>query len=414
MARIYNSFEFTGTLGLPREERFHQINESASGWEGHRLNFAVQESKNNGVFVELFGGFNKAKANKVFSFSKGTESTKGAAMEIDWDDRLKDETVQMVADFKKIVIDFTTDPDIKKEIYNLRGDIRKLEYMDELTEEDQNKLSELYSKLKEVATDRYEFISEYDAVIFLANSLNEYKSNKFRVRGNIDYNYHKGNTYRKFKPTHIEIVNSEEVSKLRATIDLFFAKGAVDDKDFNKDKIVHIDTYAIGYDNVSKKDQFFPQPVIINASKLDLNNELHTSRLEFLKKQFEVKGKKVNHLVWEVAVFRGADVVEFTEKDLTPQQKQMVELGLNKLDDFKPKGGILGESVEENRLIKPLYLEFDKYNDFREGSLESEYEVDDLSYVVTEPKEKTKEKYDEVEIEEEVKVELDDMEALFS
>ncbi|MFS0657493.1 hypothetical protein AB1L07_02545 [Niallia alba] len=382
MARLYNTFEFIGELNIPKnEDKFHDVKLSDSGWEGHRLNFAVQESKTNGVFVEMYGGFSKAKQNKVYSFSKGTESENGTKLEIPWEDRLRKETVDMVADFKKIVIDFTTDSKLKEEINSIRYDIRNLEYKESLSGEEHIKLMDLHTKLTEKAPDRHEFIHEYDAVVFFAENVGKYKDNKFRVTGNVEYQEHKGRFFRKFRPTTLEIVPSDTPSKLRATMDLFFTKDAIDDKDFDKEKKVYIEAYVLSYDSNAKKDMFFPQQVVINAGKIDFNNDMHVKRFNFLKNKFAVKGKGVFHLPWEVNVFRGADRVEFTEKDLTPAQREAIEFGLGKLDDYAPKGGVLGETTEENRLVKPLLKTFDNVNNFIDGAVESSYDVDDLAYV---------------------------------
>lgn len=379
MARLYNNFEFVGNLFI-NKDKFLDVNESASGWMGHRLNFAVQESKTNSVFVEMYGGYSKSKVYPVMTFGKGTENVKGEKLEIPWEDRLNPEAIDMVADFKKFVVDLTTDNEVKEVINKLRYEIRILEYKDELNPTETEKLKELKADLKVAATNRHEFIHEYDAVMFLSENLEEYKNHKFKLTGNVDYNYHKGNFYRKFKPTSIEIVDNEEPNRLRATMDIFFTKDAVDAKDFKKDKKVYIDGYVLSYDSNAKKDVFFPQQVVINAQKLDLENETHVKRFEFLKNKFTVTGKEVYHLPWLVNVFRGADRVEFSEKDLTASQREAVEFGLNKVSDFAPKGGVLGETTEENRLIKPLLQEFDKMNDFRDGAVASSYDKEELDY----------------------------------
>jgi len=416
MARLYNSFEFIGNLHIPKNtDKFHEVNTSESGWEGHRLNFAVQESKTNSVFVELYGGFSKAKQNKVFSFSKGTENENGSKLEIPWEDRLKDETIDLVADFKKYVVDLTTDTSLKEEINKLRYEIRSLEYKDELTDIEKEKLKQIKSELKEKATDRHEFIHEYDLVVFLASKLEDYKNHKFKLTGNIDYQAHNGRFFRKFKPTLIEIVDNEERNKLRATIDIFFTKDSLDDKDFEKEKKVYINGYVLSYDGKAKKDMFFPQQVVINAQKLDFENKTHVKRLEFFKKKFDVKGKSVYHLPWEVNVFRGADKVEFTEKDLTTAQREAVEFGLNKVEDFAPKGGMLGETTDENRLVKPLLQKFDDANNFSDGSVESSYDADELIYVATTPENKSNDNPKKEETaKEDTPPKLDDLDELFS
>jgi len=382
MARLYNTFEFIGNLFIPRnKDKFHEVNTYDSGWEGHRLNFAVQESKTNSVFVEMYGGLSKSKVNKVYSFSKGTENNPGGRIEIPWDERLNEDTVDMVADFRKIIVDFTDDPEVKEKVEELRYKIRSIEYQDEKSNDDLEKLKSLKAELKELAPDRHEFIHNFDAINFLSEKLEEYKQKKFRVTGSVDYSESKGRFFRKFMIESIEIVPNDTKNQLRATFDIFFTKDAIDDKDFKKEKKVYVDGYVIGYDSKAKKDQFFPQQFVLNAQKLDFENEQHVKRFEFLKNKFDVKGKFAYHLQWIVNIFRGADTVEFTEKDLTPAQKEAIEFGFNTLDDFKPKGGMLGETTEENRLVKPVLEKVNDHNDFTSGAVETEYKDEDLVYV---------------------------------
>lgn len=411
MSRLYNTFEFVGHVHIPKnKEKFHEVKLSDSGWEGHRLNFAIQESKTNSVFLELYGGFSHAKPNKIISFSKGTEGNQGSKIEIPWEDRLKDETVDMVADFKKIVVDFTTDQELKKEINELRYEIRNLEYKDELTNEEKEKLKELKLKLKQKAVDRKEFIHMYDVIKYLSEKLEDYTNNKFRITGRVEYQEYNNKFYRKFVPEFIEIVDEDTPSKLRATMDIFFTKDCLDERDFEQEKKIYIDGYVLSYDGNVKKDQFFPQQFVLNAQKVDFNNEQHVKRLEYLKKQFNVKGKGVYHLQWEVNIFRGADEVEFTYDDLTPQQKEAIEFGFNKLEDFKPKGGMLGETREETRLVKPILMKINDHNDFSQGAAETTYTTDDLEFIRVE-----KQKPDINEVKEEtsdnvnIDLELDDL-----
>jgi hypothetical protein len=384
MSRLYNTFEFIGAVQIPKnKEKFLDVRESASGWVGHRLNFGVQQSKTNSVFVEMYGGYSKSKQNKVYSFSKGTENEKGTKLEIPWDDRLKDETVNMVADFKKIVIDLETDPEVKEKVGQLRYEIRSLEYKDTLTDEERQKLTDLNKELKEVGVNRKEFIHEYDAVIYLSENLESVKDHKLRLTGSVENNYHNGKFYRKFKPELIEIAEADAIPKLRAYMDVFFTKDAIDEADFKEEKKVYVNGHVLCYDSKEKKDMFFPQLFVLNAQKVDFENEMHVKRFNFLKNKFDVKGKGVYHLQWEVSIFRGADKVEFTYEDLTQDQKESVDFGLNKVEDFEPKGGMLGENTEETRLIKPILQQVNDKNDFREGAVESTYELEDLDYVPT-------------------------------
>ena len=385
MTRFYNKFEFVGNLSVPKEENFVRVQESASGWIGHRMNFAVQETQNSGVFVELYGGYFKSKANyPIKTFSKGSENVKGDKLEIPWESRLEKSVVRQVADFKKIVVDLTDDPKVKAEMYTVKGEIRKLEYKDELTSEEQTKLNELYDKYEGMGN-RKEFLHAYDAIQFLQSELPDVKGKQVIVRGQVTYNRYNDKVYRKFDPQTITLVTQAEdadpiPNKLRATLDVFFTKGAVDEKDFNKDKVVYIEGYVLDYDGTAKKDVFFPQQLVLNGQKLDFSNPKHEARFNYFKKQFDVKDKKkVYHQVFEVSIFRGADEVELTEKDLTDAQREQIEFGLATLETFQKK--VYGETKEETRIVKNLLEKFDDHNDFTEGVQETDYDVEDLDAV---------------------------------
>jgi hypothetical protein len=341
---------------------------------------------------------------------KSTENTQGAKLEIPWSERLKPETVDMVAEFRKVIVDLTTDKELKGKLSQLRYEIRSLEYKDKLTDDEQEKLKSLREEHREKAVDRHEFIHSYDAIILLSTMLDTYKEHKFHITGNVNFSYWNGNFYRTFEPQVIEIVDEDTKPQLRATMDIFFTKGALDEKDFKKDKKIYVDGYVLSRDAAAKKDAFFPQQFVINAQKVDMENEDHVRRLEFLKRKFEVKGKGVNHLQWQVNIFRGAEKVEFTEKDLTPAQKEAIEFGYNKLEDFAPKGGMLGDNIYENRLVKPNLQKVNDFTDFSNGAIESEFTVEDLEYVpVQQDKKKEEPKPEPKKEQPKQEVELDDL-----
>jgi hypothetical protein len=410
MSRLYNTFGFIGNINIAKnKEKFHKVQKYDSGWEKHTLNFAVQESKTNSAFVEIQGGFSNVKINVIKTNEKSTENVKGSSLEIPWSERLKPETVDMVADYRKVIVDLTTDKELKDKLSQLRYEIRSLEYKDKLTDDEKEKLNSLREKHREKAVDRYEFIHQYDAITLLSTVLESYKEHKFHITGNINFSYWNGNFYRTFTPDFIEIVDEDTKSQLKATMDIFFTKGTLDEKDFKKDKKIYVDGYVLSRDNAAKKDAFFPQQFVINAQKVDLENEDHVKRLEFLKKKFDVK-KGVNHLQWQVNIFRGAEKVEFTEKDLTTAQKEAIEFGYNKLEDFAPKGGLLGDNIYENRLVKPNLQKVNDFNDFTNGSVESEYTAEDLEYTPVQQEKKTEENQTEPKREEpKPSVDLEDL-----
>lgn len=386
MARIYNTFEFIGTLNISRDDdKFHRINKKDSGWEGHTVRFAVNESPTNGQFVELFG---MTDANHPFPIKTTARSKRdsegnyvnGGTIEIPFADRLNEEYVRMVADFRKIIVDFTKDDEAKQKGYHLRYQIRQLEEKEELTDKEQEELKKLYKEHDETVPERKEFISAYDAVLHMAKNLNEHKAERFKVTGNVNFNYYNGNVQKRFEIQTIEIVTNEQPNGLKVTADLHFAKDAVDKSSFKDEKKLYIDTYVLSYDRDSKKDQFFPLQTVINAEKLDLEDERHKGMLNYLNKKFEVKDRKsVFHLPFELKVLRGSEKKEFTIDDCTDEQKEAISFNLAKVEDFAPKGGAFGDTIEEYRVTKPL-LKVLSGNDFTEGAIDAGIEPDDLVY----------------------------------
>ena len=97
---------------------------------------------------------------------------------------------------------------------------------------------------------------------------------------------------------------------------------------------------------------------IIDYNKLDLSQKSHQTALEFMKSTFECKDKKsVYRVLVDIDVIDGAEAKEFTEDDLTKEQKQAIALGFNTFEDFKPKNLIYGSNIVEYRVVKPVLKE---------------------------------------------------------
>lgn len=374
MSKIYSEFEFIGNIAIPKEEKFIEIKDNGKGWIGHRTTFAVKETPLNSAFVELYGGYKTDGTGVVYTFGKGSKDEKGQKLEIAWGDRLKPEVIDMVADFKKIVVDFETDADVKKEYYELLFKIRNIENRENLTDEDQAKLVDYKSQLKEKSVNRHEFISEYDAVLFITNNLPKYKDYKFRIKGSVDFNEWKGKIYRKFNPNYIEIVPEDRENKTRMIVDIFFNKDSIDEADFEEEKKIYLNGYVQSYTRDVKADRYYPQTFVLNASKINMDDEQQVGYLELIKGFMKADGNTYLHLPWDVNVFRGAESLEFGYDDLTDQQKTLVQYGVKNVSDFAPKGGVFGANIEELRLVAPRLND-----DFKDGALDTELNDDEFN-----------------------------------
>ena len=410
MSRLYNKFEFIGELGIPSQEQFHKVNNNGQGWESHRLSFAVKESKTNSVFVEFFGGYKTNQKGLVYSFSKQIGGSSGRKLEIPWLQRLEPSVVDMVADFTKIIVDFETDSEKKKEYNKLRFQIRNLEARENLNDQDKEKLSKYRSKYKEETVNRHEFIHVYDAIQFLSSELSKYDNYKFRITGNLEINEWNGKYYRKYIPSIIEIVPSDARSKLRVTADIFFDKNSLDEAGFKKDKKLYINGYLKSRDNNAKSDRFFPQQFIIDAAKFDFDNLTQVALFDLFKNNFKVKGKTFHHLQHEVAVYRGAEKIDFTFEQLTDAQKTMVECGLAELEDYAPKDGLLGENIDQLKIIKPILKKINDDNDFTEGAVDTHLNKSEFEKLIVQSTENIQ--YETIKTQpqkEEIKVDLDSL-----
>ena len=72
-------------------------------------------------------------------------------------------------------------------------------------------------------------------------------------------------------------------------------------------------------------------------------------------------------MLWNANVYRGAEVKEFTYENLTPVQRQFVDMGLAIIEDYRPKGGFLGGNIDELKLFKP-----ELSGDYKDGILDTE------------------------------------------
>lgn|GEM_PF-1663397 len=381
MVKLNNTFEFVGNLKFMSEPV--KTNEYTSGWTKKELKAVLNESTKNGVFLSLEGGYYKSagKPDKVFSFTKGMFGEKGSKLEVAWDDRHIPTIVNSVADFSKTIIDLTTDTQVKEKYYKLRGDIWTIESNENATDEDKLKLEELYSELKTTAPHRYEFIHELDALEFLEKHSEKLNGKKFKIKGEVQVSHWNGKFYTNYVPSIMELVDEEVPNQLLVDLDLYFGKDVINDTRFKKDKVKVFNTYILAYDSGHKKDVFFPLTTVLNAKDYDLEgNPKHKAHVEIVEKFFTVKGKKVFQLPYSAKVINGSEVGDFSEANLTEDQKQLIDIGMATLNDFKPKGQTFGDNVNEIRLLFPKIKNLGENADFTKGAIETNYELSALEY----------------------------------
>lgn len=327
---LQNKFNFIGELQLPKDDaKFYKVyTPEDKSYEIHSVTFMIKETKNSGEWVEL-GGFKPGKVIKTIGeYNKETKSS--PKLEFPKEKRFDEDVISQVARFKKTTI-------------NLLGETK-------------------------------EFITEYDAVVYLIDTLPKYKDKRLYVSGNIEVSMSNGKVYRKLVPTYVREAKEDEKNKLQASVELFYNKNSVDKTRLADEGIVDLFAYVDDYDRPSKSNKYFPMSVVLNVSGVNLENEKNKARLDHLVKYMTAPSEEYVSMKWLMKVFNGAEEVEFDESMLTDAQREEIALGFAELDDFKPSKDFMGQNKKEYRLIKPL-LAGDKYKDgfFETGLDEDEF-----------------------------------------
>ena len=349
-------FNFVGEIVLPKKDGkrplFKEMTKKVDKKTRNMvsLNFGVKESDTNMAFVEAFDGEQE---------TIKTMNTDNEKINIDWADRFDEDVVDKVAGYKKYTLD-----------------------------------------LGEDFGGRQEFVTLYDFIKKAAELLPQYKG-KVAVVGQMVKEFYKDTWYDKFKVQNIYAVDSERKSRLSITADVYYGKDSVDKTDFKEDKKIYLDGYIPQYIDKDNGTKYVPQRFVFSAEKYDLeNNEKHKKLYDFKMKFIDVKGKTMVHIPWECVLINGAETVEWTEDMLTDAQKEMCELGIKTPEDFKPRGKIVGDRINEIRLLQPVLKD-----DFADGLVDTETKFSEFEEDIFTP---TKdEKIEDIEKSEKVEKEDD-------
>ena len=288
------------------------------------MTFGIKETDMNMAFVEAFDS-----QQKVIK----TMDTDNEKLDVDWDDRFDEDIISKVASYRKYIVDLGDD----------HGG-------------------------------RQEFITAYDMIEHLREYLPDYNG-RVVVTGQFtrDWYAKKKMYFSKFRVQNVFAAPEERKNRLLLTMDLFYNKSSLDDSDFDENKKMTLDCYIEQYINKDEGRKYVPIQVVFSGAKYDLENEKHKKLFDYKMKYIKVKNKNMVHIPWEIVLLRGAEEAEFDESMLTDSQREQVELGIKSVDDFRPKGNIYGDRIDEFRLFEPK-LE----GDYADGVLECDDTADEF------------------------------------
>ena len=379
---MYNTFEFVGKIvPIKKSDKFKPYEEKTfdSGWVNKQFKFNMVCGCNRHM-LEIQGGSWNGKNGKedyVYTFSKATvdesgNKVKGKNIQISFADRLKQDEVNKVAEFRKFIVDLEQ-PNRR---YNLEKAIDKFKEGTITTEQmetlDCNSIEECEKALAESQKKRKEFISPWDFAEYMNKVANSEKiKNKiFKVTGNyeITYSEKNGQFYRHFIPSRIYLAddNAEQISQ--ASLGLFFNRNAIDDNDFANTSKYHVNAFIRQYDNSYKKDIACPITVTIDSN-------MDVKKAEGFKKKFTFPETDATwrEIGVTVTILDGAQKVEITEDMLTDEQKENIEYGFVTIEDIAKEigGSIYGDRVQDT-VIDGLARGYSK------GSQDTAYEDNDF------------------------------------
>lgn len=368
-------FSFIGSLVASKEPMTDNKLSDTSEWKKQRLNVGVKVDGNAQFLNMEFIHSDRVSKCKILDKD-------GELMEVSLNETHKPEIINKASDLTKIVIDLETDFEKKKEytkllfkVRNHEKDNRDLLSKKELTddekakiEENNSKIEEYQKQINELATNRVVFCHMKDAIKFLNASIPTIGTSKIKITGNIKSNFYNGKNNIQYIPNNIELVPEETESQLKAYIDVFYDKDSIEDD--KKLKKMFINGY-IG-EREKKKDKLYPLTVLIDYTKIDEEDDDQKALLDFMKNTFKITDKKQVHKIGvEINVINGSEIVEFDESCLTKEQKTAVALGLKKVEDFKPRGNVYGNRIQELRVCCP------DLSNYPEGAVEV-FSVKDL------------------------------------
>lgn len=325
-------FNFVGKIGCNDMSSKVPYYKKIEGYDGHSLNLICIASNNNRSFLEIAGFKNDT---VKYYDNDGNEH------EIDWNSRLDEEVVKSSR---------------SKNVISLLDGTRK------------------------------EFISAYDFVKFVADNVDKIKDKRFVITGSVKKNEYKGKITDRFTIQSMYEIEEEDERKnqLRVSGEFFFNKDSLDTTDFAKKKKIYLNGYT--KETKDKKPVYMAKQIVIDCNKIDFDNENHVARLNFQLMQIgcalDDNNKVVNKLKKKfrsinvnLSYQNGNEIQEFDESQLTKTQKTAIELGISKLEDFRPANQIYGE-----RIVVYKFKSWDLRGNYSDGSIEAEDDVEEMIY----------------------------------
>lgn len=339
---IISNFQIVGEAKV--NDYTYKIDEKSdnSSWIYNSLNLGVDCGENGIVYSEMMGGYFSDGDNVIYAHGKDDEGKDNFddKVVVDWEDRTNEKYLENIGDMCFITVGL------------------------EKKENDKT----FYKK----------FLSAYDAIAYIKEHLKN--GMVVNIKGNIKYQFYKGNVSVKKEITSI-VLSSAEKSKYRAS----FTQTLLIDKDsigkLDKEKGI-IPIYARVIDYVGK---YNGKPIKLylpfnKTFEFAVNTEDPEKIKKVINLIFKVK-KDVTEITFEGKFYEGATIINATVDDLTDDLKEMVELGLMSEEEALSKCVVSTNREKRMILIKPYFKPIKKEGEVPQMSkIENRYKEEDLVF----------------------------------
>lgn len=320
-----NTFEFVGCLRPIKSEDSDNgliVKTYDSGWMTKRLRFSIVEGTNR-HFVEINGGrWSQEDKNTLYLQDKDRNN-----FQIPWDKRNDAEVVEKTAGWRVYTVDTET--------YSHRKELRENGELEALAKADAKKKHFL---------DKTEFCNYVHRVV---NS-EKGQQVKFRIKGNINYNYSEKNDtyYETYEVNKIYRVDEDEKEFGKVNVEFYFDENAFDDSMFEEYGKAMVSGYTPFYNSQTKTTCYCPISLVMRDKK-QANG--------FGNKVFNgFEDEEIRKVNLECNKISGAQRIEVTYDDLSDEVKENIDLGLTTLEDAIADvgGSMFGERITELRISK--------------------------------------------------------------
>lgn len=227
-----------------------------------------------------------------------------------------------------------------------------------------------------------EFITGTDFMEYLSETLPDYEG-RIQVSGTVQISYYKEKYYKHYQMNRVVAAKDEVANGLNILADLYYNKESLDKADWKTENKLYLNSYVEQYISKEEGHKYMPVNLVFNMPNME--DQDRAEKISNLIMKYLSPKKGYAHLLWSCSAMNGSDQLDFTEDMLTPQQKEMLDMGLSTLEEMRPYNKVMGDLVSEWRLVKPdLRDRGESIGNFTEGFIaceETDEEFEERIYV---------------------------------